>query len=220
MLAAVVAFLLFIEPGWVTDSGGDGKKSASTNTTASNHQGAQPVPVGQLALSPVGGGNAKGVALLVDRGGELRLIIQADGLKPTPAGTTQNPGKAYETWLYNSCNDAKSLGAGKTDQQGTYQGESAEPVTAKELAKFKFIDISLENIDRNAKHSCDSVLRGRIDKIQQTGGGQQGGAGGTGGTRGGRRRGWHGRHGGTGVPQGGTGGTGLPQGGAGGTGTP
>jgi hypothetical protein len=66
-------------------------------------------------------------------------------------------------WLYNSQNDAKSLGAQVTDQNGTFQGAGPLPAN---FERYKFIDVSVEQVDQNRKHSGNSVLRGQLDQLQ------------------------------------------------------
>ena len=50
-----------------------------------------------------------------------------------------------------------------TDKQGRYQGAGPLP---KDFDKFESIDISREPIDRNAKHSGTSILRGPAGAAQ------------------------------------------------------
>jgi len=76
-----------------------------------------------------------------------------------PTGKEQ----AYEVWLYNDDRDAVSLGAQVTDENGNYQGAGRLPAP---LDKYKFIDVSLEKLDRNTAHSGNSVLRGEIANLQ------------------------------------------------------
>ena len=107
---------------------------------------------------------------MAQRGKDKSLIVQAR-LKPT--GDKQ----AYEVWLYNSPTDAKSLGAQITDENGNYQGAGRLPAP---LEQYKYIDVSLEKLDRNERHSGQSVLRGEIANLQspqevQQQQGQQGG---------------------------------------------
>jgi hypothetical protein len=135
--------------------------------------------VGQLLLNPLGGGDEnQGIAVVAQRGDDKSLIVQAR-LKPT--GKEQ----AYEVWLYNNDGDAVSLGAQVTDENGNYQGAGRLPAP---LEKYKFIDVSLEKLDRNTAHSGNSVLRGEIDNLQspqevQQQQGAQGGATGGGGAQ-------------------------------------
>jgi anti-sigma-K factor RskA len=130
--------------------------------------------VGQLLLNPTEGGSEnQGIAVVAQRGDDRSLIVQAR-LKPTTKD------QAYEVWLYNSDKDAVSLGAQVTDKNGNYQGAGRLPAP---LDKYKFIDVSLERLDRNTAHSGNSVLRGEIANLQspeeaQQQQGQQPGAGG------------------------------------------
>jgi hypothetical protein len=108
--------------------------------------------IGQLVLNPIEGARAAGVAAIAQRGRERSLVVQA---RVTP----NKDREAYEVWLYNSDTDAKSIGAQVTDRQGTYQGAARLPG---DFARYRFIDVSREKVDSNAKHSGVSVLRGRI----------------------------------------------------------
>ena len=141
--------------------------------------------VGQLLLNPTERGSQnQGIAIVAQRGDDRSLIVQAR-LKPTTRD------QAYEVWLYNSDQDAVSLGAQVTDKDGNYQGAGRLPAP---LDKYKFIDVSLERLDRNTRHSGNSVLRGETANIrppeqaqqpnQQQGGGTGGAAGGAGGAGG------------------------------------
>ena len=113
--------------------------------------------VGQLLLNPLGGGNDnQGIAIVAQRGDDRSLIVQAR-LNPTQKD------QAYEVWLYNNAKDAVSLGAQVTDKDGNYQGAGRLPAP---LDRYKFIDVSLEKLDRNTAHSGNSVLRGEIANIQ------------------------------------------------------
>jgi hypothetical protein len=113
--------------------------------------------VGQLLLNPTErGGRDQGIAIVAQRGDDRSLIVQAR-LSPTQKD------QAYEVWLYNSDKDAVSLGAQVTDKDGNYQGAGRLPAP---LDRYKFIDVSLERLDRNTAHSGNSVLRGEIANIQ------------------------------------------------------
>jgi len=126
---------------------------------ASNGENAaQPRIVGQLVLRPQGdqGRNTAGIAVIAERGGQRQLIVQAQ----LPASKDR---EAYEVWLYNSKDDARSLGAQVTDQQGTFQGAGPLPDN---FERYRFIDVSREKVDQERGHSGNSILRGRIDQIQ------------------------------------------------------
>ena len=108
---------------------------------------------------PVQGGKGvpAGIAIIAERGGKRQVIVQAASLPPNQRR------EAYEVWLYNNPDDARSLGAQVTDRQGTYQGAGPLP---RDFARFKFIDVSREPIDQNRKHSGQSVLRGQIGRLK------------------------------------------------------
>jgi hypothetical protein len=95
--------------------------------------------------------------VIAERGGRRQVVVQAT-LRP-------NQGRqAYEVWLYNSPTDAKSIGAQVTDARGVYQGAGPLP---QDFQRYRFIDVSLEPIDRNTRHSGESVLRGPIPTLRQ-----------------------------------------------------
>jgi hypothetical protein len=131
--------------------------------------------VGQLLLEPQEGSSDQnqGIAVVAQRGKDKSLIVQAR-LKRT------GEREAYEVWLYNSDRDAVSLGAQVTDENGNYQGAGRLPAP---LERYKFIDVSLERLDRNTAHSGNSVLRGEVanlqspQEVQQQQGGQGGATG-------------------------------------------
>jgi len=151
--ATVLLFFLLVWPvGLLTgddDDGGDGGSSAQAED--------QPQVVGQLLLRPQSGEKGVGIALITERDGERSLLVQARGLQRT------RQGQAYEVWLFNSQEEAQSMGAQLTDRQGNYQGAGRLPDGYED---FEFLDISRENVDQNAAHSGDSVLRGRLDDLQ------------------------------------------------------
>ena len=133
--------------------------------------------IGQLELDPIDKGdkNVIGVAAIAKTGDKMQLAVQAK----LPPRTGEK--EAYEVWLYNSKDDAVSIGAQRTDAQGNFQGAGDIKV---DYTKYKYVDVSAEKIDRNPAHSGTSVLRGAIADLvtpqeqQQQGG--QGGAGSTG----------------------------------------
>ena len=128
--------------------------SASSNS-GDNRPAAQSGDQSQQAAT----GQPTGVAVVVDTAGKRQLLVQAAQLPPSG----QNEG--YYVWLYNSPDDAKSLGGQVTDEQGNYQAIGAFP---KDYAKYRFIDVTLQAVgnDPNAKHSGESVLRGPLPKLR------------------------------------------------------
>ena len=150
-LAALIVVLALADVGPLFSDDEPEKASKGENA-------AQPRIVGQLVLRPQGnqGRNTAGIAVIAERGGQRQLIVQAQ----LPASKDR---EAYEVWLYNSKNDARSLGAQVTDQQGTFQGAGPLP---ENFERYRFIDVSREKVDQERGHSGNSILRGRIDQIQ------------------------------------------------------
>jgi hypothetical protein len=172
--ATLVLFALLVWPiGLLTgdDDGGNGGGGGGGD------QAEEPRVLGQLLLRPDEGEKGVGIALITEgEDGERQLLVQARGLRRT------REGQAYEVWLYNSGDDATSMGAQLTDRQGNYQGAGRLPG---DYEKYEFLDISRENVDQNASHSGDSVIRGRFEDLQPSSGsgeleeqGQQPGASG------------------------------------------
>jgi Anti-sigma-K factor rskA/Sigma-70, region 4 len=145
------------------DDGDGGEKKA--DTPAEN--AAQPEIAGQLELRPVGGANATGFAFLGRSEERPVLIIQ--GKVPRVPET-----QAYEVWLYNSRNDATSLGAQRPDEQGNFSGAGPLP---EDFSRYRFIDVSRESVEQaDNRHSGRSVLRARVEDFAPVQGAQGGGA--------------------------------------------
>jgi len=183
LVALILAVLILTGVLFGGDDNGDKKDkadNASKTTTNANQPPTQ--LIGQLQLNPIDkkDKNTIGVAAIAKTGNKMQLAVQAK----LPPRTGQK--EAYEVWLYNSKDDAVSIGAQRTDAQGNFQGAGDIPT---DYTKYKFIDVSSEKIDRNRAHSGDSVLRGAIADLvtpqqqqqqqQQQGGQGQNGAGGT-----------------------------------------
>jgi Anti-sigma-K factor rskA/Sigma-70, region 4 len=144
-IAAALLFALLVWPIGVLsgddDGGGgdDGDQQANT------------VP------QPGQRGAPAGIAIVAQRGQKPQVIVQAASLPPSGRR------EAYEVWLYNSPQDARSLGAQVTDRQGTFQGAGPLPG---DFRRFRFVDVSEEPINQDRRHSGRSVLRGRMTKIK------------------------------------------------------
>lgn len=158
--ALALLFILLVWPvglltGGDDDEGGEGEQAQQQDVRI----------VGTpIALEGVRGSDAEGSAVVAQRGEDERVIIvQAQGLEATPQNPTEeDPGFAYEVWLYNSRGEAVSIGAQLTDQQGNLQGAAPLPPNFQD---YRFLDMSREPIDQNAGHSGRSVLRGSIADI-------------------------------------------------------
>jgi hypothetical protein len=147
VLAVILLGLLLWPVGLLT--GGDDDEGGS-GQAASGSQRASDRPAG--------------IAVILQQGKQRVLRVDAANLPPSQQR------QAYEVWLYNSPDDAKSLGAQVTDQRGRYQGAGPLPSN---YTRYRFIDVSAEAIDRNPAHSGTSVLRGRVPKLRRVRAGGQ-----------------------------------------------
>jgi Sigma-70, region 4 len=177
VLALVVVGILALTGAFSSDDNDGASASTSstptpTSTTPGSTTQEQPKVLGQIALSPINGAKAQGVAYILQQGSQQVLAVTAK-LPPLP----QNQRKAaYNVWLYNSPQDASSIGAQFTTPQGDYQGVGKLPANYK---RFKFIDVSRQAFNNKTGHSGDSVLRGSFSSLKPVPQGQQPGAGGT-----------------------------------------
>lgn len=146
-LVAVVLFALLVWP-----FGGDDEAPEPAADTAGSTPAAETQVLGQIELEPQGGERGGGIAYIAQQGDQRQLIVQAR-LEPS----TENA--AYEVWLYNSDEDAQSIGAQFTDEQGLFVGAGILP---EDFERYEFIDVSREEMDQNPEHSGESVLRGQI----------------------------------------------------------
>jgi hypothetical protein len=148
--AVALLFILLIWPVGLLTGGDDSDDSG-------NRASARTEIVGQVVLRPTASGSDDaGVGVVTRRNRKFQLSLQAQ-VEPTK----QN--QAYEVWLYNSADDARSLGAQVTDAQGNFAGRANLPANYK---SYRFLDISRETVDRNAAHSGTSVLRARTANIR------------------------------------------------------
>ncbi len=117
---------------------------------------------GQSAAAPAsaGSGAPAGAAVVLGQGTQRAVQVQATGLPPS----TQQ--FAYQFWLYDSKNNAKSLGAQVTDKNGTLQAVGTLPAG---FEKYRYFDLSKEPIGGPKGHSGVSVLRGRMPPLAQPG---------------------------------------------------
>jgi hypothetical protein len=161
--AAAATLLLFILLVWPIGllAGGDDDGGSGGADNGGEQAEEQPRVLGQLLLRPESGEKGVGIALITETDEGRQLLVQGRGLKRTAQG------EAYEVWLYNGNDDARSMGAQLTDRQGNYQGAGELP---DDYEKYEFLDISRESVDQNAAHSGDSVLRGRFEDLQQSSG--------------------------------------------------
>jgi hypothetical protein len=173
----VILVIVALSSGGDSDNGNKKASSSTPDTTAASTTPSQAngTLLGSLALKPVDPKNKSyvGIAQFVGNGKEIDIGVQAK----LPKTDSKH---AYEVWLYNSPTEAVSLGARQSNADGTFSGANKLPSG---YEKYKYIDISLEPINADKKHSGNSVLRGALADIvtpqQQQ---QQGGGTGTGTT--------------------------------------
>lgn len=147
---ALLLILLVWPVGLLTggDDSDDGDRRASGGPTEI---------VGQGLLRTVAGSGADrnrhaGLAIVTRRGDRFQVAIEARLPR-----TREN--QAYEVWLYNSPDDAVSLGAQITGPQGTFAGRADLP---EDYRSYRFLDVSRETVDQTASHSGASILRAPI----------------------------------------------------------
>lgn len=164
-LASLLLLALLVWPVGLLTGGDDDGGDDKTGDNGSAQAGEEPRVLGQILLRPEEGEKGVGIALIAEADdGERSLLVQGRRLPRTQEG------QAYEVWLYNSNEDAKSMGAQLTDRKGNYQGAGTLP---SDYEKYEFLDISRETVDDNAAHSGDSVLRGSFEDLQpSTGSGE------------------------------------------------
>ncbi|HEX2160690.1 MAG TPA: anti-sigma factor [Thermoleophilaceae bacterium] len=149
LLLIVLVWPVGLLTGDDSDDGGDSTSGMQTEL----------IGQGVLRAVPDSGANRNrhaGLAVITRRGEQFELAVEAR-LPPTE----QN--QAYEVWLYNSPEDAVSLGAQVTDRQGAFAGRAKLP---DDYRDYRFLEISRETVDRNADHSGESILRTRVSSIR------------------------------------------------------
>jgi len=167
-LALVVAVAVLVWPVGVgplalggsdaEDSADNGEGDGGGTGTGGDAQNAatEPEIIGQLPLGPIeslkGSRDAAGIAAIASQAEERTLIVQAQ----LPMS---EEGQAYQVWLYNADDDAVSLGAQVTDARGGFQGAGPLP---NDFDKYRFVDVSREDIRGEETHSGNSVLRGAL----------------------------------------------------------
>lgn len=154
-LLLVLLAVLVWPVGLLTGEDGDDDSSGSTASEPAAQNNTQ--TEGQ----PAAEGGPAGIAVVVQRNGRRQLLVQAANLAPS------GQSEGYYVWLYNSPDDARSLGGQVTDEQGRYQALGAFPADYK---KYKFIDVTRQQVgkDPNVKHSGESVLRGPMPTIKKS----------------------------------------------------
>lgn len=155
LAAAALALILLVWPVGLLVGDGDGDGGEQPPAAG------EPELLGQAPLRPVAGAseNTAGIATAVRDGDEELLQVLAR-VRPT------NARQAYEVWLFDSEQDAVSLGVQRTSEEGEQQINFAgEAVLPDDWRDYRLIDISREPIDEDESHSGRSVLRVQTAEI-------------------------------------------------------
>jgi hypothetical protein len=156
--AIVIAVVLVL----VLSSGGS-KKHSTTAAARTSGQTTTPTTsttgskvVSQINLNPPSGGNAKGIAEVLQSQGKMGIAIVAQGL----TANSKHPANAYAVWLYNSPSDSHILGfvnPGVTSN-GRLQTAGGLPTNA---SHFQKLLVTLET-QSNPKSPGTIVLQGNL----------------------------------------------------------
>lgn len=155
MVLVVLVVLAIIMIGIGDESEGERASAGGDPARPAEAPASQARVLAQAALEPLNeeqAGQLGGVAFAAEQRGSRQLVVQAQ-LRPTSRN------QAYETWLYNTREDVISLGGSFPDEQGRYVGRQALPEAWR---KYRFVDVSLEDVGGPPEHSGDSVVRGEL----------------------------------------------------------
>ncbi len=136
--------------------------SSSSSTTTSTSQTA--AIVGRINLTPpTGGGQTKGIALVLRQGSLSGLGIEAEHVPPT----TTKPRTTYAVWLYNSPSDAKLLGyfSKGVNKQGALGSTAELPANA---AHYKYLIITVETGDKTSRTPGAVLLKGNLSAVAKS----------------------------------------------------
>ena len=162
MVLVVLVVLAIVMIGIGDESEGEPATAGRDPARPAQAPASQARVLAQAALEPLNedqAGQLGGVAFAAEQKGSRQLVVQAQ-LRPTSRN------QAYETWLYNTREDVISLGGSFPDEQGRYVGRQALPEAWR---KYRFIDVSLEDVGGSPEHSGDSVVRGELGPPEEDG---------------------------------------------------
>lgn len=155
-LAVVIALLVILALGGGDDSGERTTASSESTTAPEETISAGDNPkLTQAVLSPLDGGDAKGVATFGRVKDELALQIEAEGLEPT------RNGQSYTIWLYESPQKMLPLASTAVGESGEIGAQVQVPTEVLAyLAKETFdqLDVSLTS-DATLKASLAKATR-------------------------------------------------------------
>jgi hypothetical protein len=139
-VVAVLAIVVIVLVSAGGDDSGD-SGSGTSNQAESAEQAAAATPnLTQAVLAPVDGGDAEGRAIFGRIKKEVILQVQAEGLEPSPEGSS------YTVWLYKSPRLALRIGSVNVGESGGIAAQFPLPTELLALiagGAFDQIDISL-----------------------------------------------------------------------------
>jgi hypothetical protein len=153
LLAAVVVVVILLVTG--VFGGSSNKNNSNASTTGTTGQATTKF-LREGVLRAVSGETGTGIAVVLQQGKQVQLVVQATKLKPTSRT------EAYEVWFYNSPSDAAAIGAQVTDQAGNLQGRGGVPDN---WQSFKEVVVSREKVGTNPKQPSHLVLRTRLQAV-------------------------------------------------------
>jgi hypothetical protein len=153
VVGVITGVLLVVQDGPKDEGGSDAPAIATTTEESTPAEAPSIVDEITLEAAPGAPQETDGTAAIAEiPGGALALYVTGT---VEPTGTDEG----YEVWLYNSRDDALSVGAQRAGADGTFEGQAPLPP---EYKRFKYVDVSREKLDTNTEHSGRSVLRGRM----------------------------------------------------------
>jgi hypothetical protein len=127
----------------------DGERAGQAR--AAPARGAAPMVI-MLRRTHAAPRGAAGTATITNRASGPQVKVVARGVEPV------SKRRAYEVWVYNTRRNAVSIGA-TFAPHGRIKGVGPLP---ENYGDYRYLDVSLEKIDRHRGHDGLSVLRGRI----------------------------------------------------------
>jgi hypothetical protein len=168
---AVIALVIVLIVGG-GDGGGDSSAAGGGNESGSELTAAEERNLTQAVLVPTGDVDASGRALFGRYKRNVLLQVEADGLEPSPQGSS------YTVWLYRSPKLALQIGAVRVGEDGKLAAQFQVPaqlLTYVANGSFDQVDVSLTPIaeykaafneaksqNKVPPYVGESVLRGEI----------------------------------------------------------
>jgi hypothetical protein len=122
IVVALIVVVILVSGGGDSDSGSTTAAGESTTATAEDGQVATANPkLTQAVLSPVDGGDAKGLATFGRVKKSLALQLEAEGLEPT------GKGQSYTVWLYESASKRLPLASTTVGANGKIGAQVGVP---------------------------------------------------------------------------------------------